>query len=120
LSGQKNGYRRRWVAGSEHVAKVLKTVPEAARAAVEDLLLGSTARPAPKAAIRKAVKSKVLAEKKPPAEARAQRQKRKSRAIVKASNGEFHSSREIDCLLADRAVTPPIQLGVSQRAEKNS
>jgi hypothetical protein len=39
LSGQKNGYRRQWVAGSEHVAKVLKreeTVPQAARAAVED------------------------------------------------------------------------------------
>ena len=60
-------------------------MPEAAHAAVEDLLLGSTARPAPKAAIGKAVKRKVLAEKKPPAEARVQRKKRKSGAIVKAS-----------------------------------
>lgn len=55
-------------AGSEHVAKVLKgleTLPEAAGAAVEDLLSGSTSRPSPKAAIRKAVKSKVSVKKKP-------------------------------------------------------
>ena len=54
-------------AGSEHVAKALKgeeTLPEAAGAAVEDLLSGSTSRPSPKAAIRKAVKSKVSVKKK--------------------------------------------------------
>jgi hypothetical protein len=82
-------------------------VPEAAHAAVEDLLLGSTARPAPKAAIGKAVKRKVFAEKKPPAEARVQRKKRKSGAIVKASNCESHSGREI-CLVVDRAPTPAV------------
>jgi hypothetical protein len=54
-------------AGSEHAAKALKgeeTLPEAAGAAVEDLLSGSSTRPAAKAAIRKAVKSKVSTEKK--------------------------------------------------------
>ena len=54
-------------AGSEHVAKVLKgeeTLPEAAGAAVEDLLSGSTSRPLPRAAVRKAVKSKASAKKK--------------------------------------------------------
>ena len=55
-------------AGSEHVAKALKgeeTLPEAAGAAVEDLLSGSTSRPSPKAAIRKAPKSKISVKKKP-------------------------------------------------------
>ena len=96
-----------------HVAKVLKreeTVPEAARAAVENILLGSTPRPRPQAAIRKAVKRKVLAEKKPPAEARAQRKKRKSRAIVRASNCKSHSSREID-LPTRRSRRDPSGLG---------
>jgi len=54
-------------AGSEHVAKVLKgeeTLPEAAGAAVEDLVSGSTSRPSPKTAIRKGVKSTVSAKKK--------------------------------------------------------
>jgi hypothetical protein len=65
-------------AGSEHVAKALKgeeTLPEAAGAAVEDLLSGSSTRPAAKAATRKAVKSKVSAKKKPAAGAGAQRKK---------------------------------------------
>jgi hypothetical protein len=55
-------------AGSEHVAKALKgeeTLPEAAGAAVEDLLSGSTSRPSPKAATRKAAKSKISVKKKP-------------------------------------------------------
>ncbi|MGA6973757.1 MAG: hypothetical protein WBY93_19165 [Candidatus Binatus sp.] len=67
-------------AGSEHVAKVLKgeeTLPEAAGAAVEDLLSGSTSRPSPKAAIRKAVKSKMSAEKKPTAKSDSSRKKAK-------------------------------------------
>jgi hypothetical protein len=67
-------------AGSEHVAKALKgeeTLPEAAGAAVEDLLSGSTSRPAPKAAIRKAVKSKVSTRKKPTTKSSSARQKAK-------------------------------------------
>jgi hypothetical protein len=65
-------------AGSEHVAKALKgeeTLPEAAGAAVEDLLSGSTSRPSPKAAIRKAVKSKVSVKKKPAAKSDSSRKK---------------------------------------------
>jgi hypothetical protein len=49
-------------AGGEHVAKALKgeeTLPEAAGAAVEDILSGSTKKAAPKVILRKAVKSKV-------------------------------------------------------------
>jgi hypothetical protein len=67
-------------AGSEHVAKALKgeeTLPEAAGAAVEDLLSGSSTRPAAKAATGKAVKSKVSAKKKPAAKADSQRRKAK-------------------------------------------
>jgi hypothetical protein len=67
-------------AGSEHVAKALKgeeTLPEAAGAAVEDLLSGSTSRPAPKAAIRKAVKSKVSTRKKPTTKSSSARKKAK-------------------------------------------
>jgi hypothetical protein len=67
-------------AGSEHVAKALKgeeTLPEAAGAAVEDLLSGSTSRPAPKAAIRKAVKSKVSTRKKPTTKSGSARKKAK-------------------------------------------
>jgi len=52
-----------------------ETVPEAAGAAVEDLLSGSTSR-APKAATRKAVKSK-RSIKKPAAATGAQRKKAK-------------------------------------------
>jgi hypothetical protein len=66
-------------AGSEHIVRALKgeeTLPEAAGAAVEDLLSGST-RPAPKAATRKAVKSKGSIKKKPAAAAGAQRKKAK-------------------------------------------
>jgi hypothetical protein len=65
-------------AGSEHVAKALKgeeTLPEAAGAAVEDLLSGSTSGPSPKAAIRKAVKSKVSVKKKPAAKSDSSRKK---------------------------------------------
>ena len=67
-------------AGSEHVAKVLKgeeTLPEAAGAAVEDLLSGSTSRPSPKAALRKAVKSKVSTKKKPATKSGSARKKAK-------------------------------------------
>jgi hypothetical protein len=67
-------------AGSEHVAKALKgeeTLPEAAGAAVEDLLSGSTSRPAPKAAIRKAVKSKVSTRKKSTVRSNSSRKKGK-------------------------------------------
>jgi len=67
-------------AGSEHVAKALKgeeTLPEAAGAAVEDLLSGSSTRPTPKAAVRKAIKSKVSAKKKPAAKAGSQRKEAK-------------------------------------------
>jgi len=67
-------------ASSEHVAKALKgeeTLPEAAGAAVEDLLSGSTSRPSPKAAIRKAVKSKVVTKKKPAMKSGSSRKKAK-------------------------------------------
>jgi len=67
-------------AGSEHVTKALKgeeTLPEAAGAAVEDLLSGSTSRPSPKAAIRKAVKSKVSVKKKAAAKSSSSRKKAK-------------------------------------------
>jgi hypothetical protein len=66
-------------AGSEHIVRALKgeeTLPEAAGAAVEDLLSGST-RPAPKAASRKAVNHKVSVKKKPVAAAGVKRQKAK-------------------------------------------
>jgi hypothetical protein len=62
-------------AGGEHISKVLdgeETLPEAAGAAVEDLLSGSTARPARKAATRKAAQSKVPAKKKPTAKSGSQ------------------------------------------------
>jgi len=67
-------------AGSEHVAKVLKgeeTLPEAAGAAVEDLLSGSTSRLSPKAAIRKAVKSKISVKKKRAVKSGSSRKKAK-------------------------------------------
>jgi hypothetical protein len=67
-------------AGSAHAAKVLKgeeTLPEAAGAAVEDLLSGSTSRPSPKAAVRKAVKSKVATKKMPAAKSGSSRKKAK-------------------------------------------
>jgi hypothetical protein len=67
-------------AGSEHVAKALKgeeTLPEAAGAAVEDLLSGSTSRPSPKAAVRKAVKSKLATKKKPAVKSGSSRKKAK-------------------------------------------
>jgi hypothetical protein len=67
-------------AGSEHVAKALKgeeTLPEAAGAAVEDLLSGSTKRAVPKAAVRKAVKSKGAAKKKSMSKGDSQRRKAK-------------------------------------------
>jgi hypothetical protein len=67
-------------AGSDHVAKVLKgveTLPEAAGAAVEDLLSGSTSRPSPKAAIRKAATSKVSVKKKPGMKSDSSRKKAK-------------------------------------------
>jgi hypothetical protein len=56
--------------GSEHVVKALKgeeTLPEAAGAAVEDLLSGSRARSSAKTTIQKAVKKKVPSKKKPAA-----------------------------------------------------
>jgi hypothetical protein len=67
--------------GGDHVAKVLKgleTLPEAAGAAVEDLLSGSTSRPSPKAAIRKAVKSKVSVKKKAAVKSGSSRKKAKN------------------------------------------
>jgi hypothetical protein len=67
-------------AGGGHVAKVLKgleTLPEAAGAAVEDLLSSSTSRTSPKAAIRKAVKSKVSVKKKPAVKSGSSRQRAK-------------------------------------------
>ena len=67
-------------AGSEHVAKALKgeeTLPQAAGAAVEELLSGSTSRPSPTAAIRKAVNSKVSVKKKPAAKSGSARKKAK-------------------------------------------
>ena len=67
-------------AGSEHIVRALKgeeTLPEAAGAAVEDLLSGSTSRPSPKAAIRKAVKSKVVTKKKPAMKSGSSRKKAK-------------------------------------------
>jgi hypothetical protein len=67
-------------AGSEHVSKVLKgeeTLPEAAGAAVEDLLSGSTAKSARKPATRKATQSKVTAKKKPTSKSGSQRKKAK-------------------------------------------
>jgi hypothetical protein len=68
-------------AGSKHVSKVLdgeETLPEAAGAAVEDLLSGSSARPARKAATRTATQSKVSAKKKPAAKSGSRRKKAKS------------------------------------------
>jgi hypothetical protein len=68
-------------AGSEHVAKALKgeeTLPEAAGASVEDLLSGSTSRPSPKAAVRKAVKSKASVKKKPAVKSDSSRKKAKN------------------------------------------
>jgi hypothetical protein len=68
-------------AGSEHVSKVLageETLPEAAGAAVEDLLSGSTARPARKAATRKAAQSKVSVKKKPTAKSGSHRKEAKN------------------------------------------
>jgi hypothetical protein len=56
--------------GSEHVVKALKgeeTLPEAAAAAVEDLLSGSRARSSANPTIRKVVKTKVSTKKKPAA-----------------------------------------------------
>jgi hypothetical protein len=67
--------------GSEHIAKALKgeeTLPEAAGAAVEDLLSGSPKGSASKAAVRKAVKSKRAAKKKSTAKGDSQRQKSKN------------------------------------------
>ena len=64
-------------AGSEHAMKALKGLPEAAGAAVEDLLAGSKVRPAAKTATRKAVKTKAFNQKKPGAKAGSQRKKTK-------------------------------------------
>ena len=95
-------------------------MPEAARAAVEDLLLGSTARPAPKAAIRKAVKRKVLAEKKPPAEAARSEKSEKVERLSKPQIASFIPIVRSIAYSSDRAVTPAVQVGVPQREEKNS
>jgi hypothetical protein len=66
-----------------------ETVPEDARAAVEDLLLGSTARPAPKAAIRKAVNSKVLVREE--ADGRGPRAAKKSDKVERLSKPQIAS-----------------------------
>jgi hypothetical protein len=66
--------------GSEHVVKAIKggeTLPEAAAAAVEDLLSGSKARSSAKTTIRKAVKTKVSTKKKPAAKRGSRRGKTK-------------------------------------------
>lgn len=65
-------------AGGEHAVKALKgeeTLPEAAGAAVEDLL-STKARPSAKAATRKAVKRKASTKKKPGAKARSERKRK--------------------------------------------
>ena len=53
------------------------TLPEAASAAVEDLLSGSRARSSAKTTIRKAVKTKVSTKKKPAAKRGSRREKTK-------------------------------------------
>jgi hypothetical protein len=68
--------------GREHVAKVLtgeETVPEAAGAAVEELLSGSASRSTSKPATRKAAQTKGSAKKKLSAKAGSVRKKAKNK-----------------------------------------